>query len=75
MPMYEYRCRQCGTVTEHLVMSSGEHESLLCSSCDSRDLEKIMSVTNVSTYPSPSGGRTCCGREEQCGNPRGCCGC
>lgn len=74
MPMYEYRCRQCGSVTEYLSMGPDSEEELYCRSCNSRDLEKIVSVTNVSTFPSPRGGKTCCGRDERCGNPQGCCG-
>ena len=74
MPLYEYRCKECGNVSEYLSKIGDTGDSLACKSCDSTDLEKVMSVTNVSTYPSPQGGKTCCGREERCGSEKSCCG-
>ena len=74
MPLYEYRCNQCGNVSEYLSKIGDTGDSITCKSCDSTDLEKVMSVTNVSTYPSPQGGKTCCGREEHCGTEKSCCG-
>ena len=69
MPLYEYRCKQCGNVSEFLSKIGDTADSFTCKSCDSTDLEKVMSVTNVSTYPSPQGGKTCCGRDERCDSP------
>ena len=74
MPLYEYRCKQCGAVSEYLSPMGSSEEGLTCKVCSSKELEKIMSVTNVPTYPSPKGGKTCCGRDERCDNPQGCCG-
>ena len=74
MPLYEYRCQQCGSVNEYLSKIGDTGNALTCKSCESTDLEKMMSVTNVSTYPSPKGGKTCCGRDDRCDSPQGCCG-
>ena len=41
MPLYAYRCRDCGKEFETLV-SSGE--TPVCRSCDSADLERQLSL-------------------------------
>ncbi|MBW2060747.1 MAG: zinc ribbon domain-containing protein [Deltaproteobacteria bacterium] len=69
MPIYEYRCKACGNVTEFLV-SPDEEIAVFCSHCDSHDMEKIMSVASFlgdTTERIP--GQTCCGREERCDSP------
>jgi putative FmdB family regulatory protein len=68
MPLYEYRCRDCGRQFETLVTASRVPH---CPVCAGADLEKQLSVFAVSTSSprqadaSPSGG---CGT---CGDPRG----
>jgi len=70
MPIYEYRCNQCGEISEILVSMGSEGEMLICEHCGSTDLTKILSV---SSYTLPEGtrvpGTTCCGREERCDAP------
>lgn len=41
MPLYEYRCQQCGTEQEILVRNDNDLE---CESCGARKLEKMLSV-------------------------------
>ena len=76
MPIFEYRCRDCGAVTELLVRSD---TTPACEGCGSHALDKLMSAHSVG---SPVGGiapvPTCCGRERTggtapCGSPGGCC--
>lgn len=43
MPLYEYRCRQCGKVTTHLVGMTIEQPVLCCSACGSQELERLIS--------------------------------
>ena len=45
MPIYEYRCKSCGSVTEFLV-GVGEDIAITCSHCGSVDMEKIMSAAS-----------------------------
>ncbi|HIE50608.1 MAG TPA: zinc ribbon domain-containing protein [Armatimonadetes bacterium] len=50
MPIYEYRCRQCGETFEVLVR--GE-EMVTCPRCGSGDLQKLISrfsVKNLGKY-------------------------
>lgn len=64
MPLYEYRCQQCGQLQEHLVRAGETPE---CSACGSPRLAKLLSVpiahtagsTKTSPAPSDWGG---CGR-------------
>jgi putative FmdB family regulatory protein len=68
MPIYEYRCANCGETTEVLVQSVGVNPS--CSSCGSPVLEKLVSAPYVMSSESmrPKG-RTCCGQEDRCATP------
>jgi len=47
VPIFEYRCRSCGEVSEQLILSSSPPPS--CPSCQSGDLEKLMSASSVSS--------------------------
>jgi putative FmdB family regulatory protein len=69
MPLYEYHCRSCSSDFELLVRASEEPH---CPECDSKKLEKLLSVPAAHTagsrdlpvcHPTPSGG---CGLP-QCG--------
>lgn len=42
MPMYEYRCLDCGSEFEELVRS--EDELIECEDCDSENVERKMST-------------------------------
>lgn len=73
MPIYEYKCQDCGTKFEKLVRRSGGDE-LECPSCGQKHLEQELSTfaahaggsSHASEAPvCPSGGR--------CSNP-GMCG-
>ncbi len=82
MPIYEYRCAKCGTVTE--VLHLGREEAPSCKSCGSTELTKLMSAPNISMggcSPSfdASPGSCCgspdmCGMPGSCGSPGSCCG-
>ncbi len=43
MPIYEYRCRQCGKRTSRLVMSISAPPPQSCGLCHSPDMERLMS--------------------------------
>ena len=70
MPIYEYRCNECGRVSEILVGLHSEGKALACQHCGSSDLEKILSVSSFTfTDSSRAPGKTCCGRDERCDSP------
>ncbi len=46
MPLYEYVCEACGERFESLVLS-GSHASVVCTSCGSGDVRRVLSVFAV----------------------------
>ena len=76
MPLYEYKCKQCGVENEFLSHIGDTGKGLACKSCGSKKLEKMLSVTTIPVHPSPGNGKTCCGLDEKCDSPpcgTGCC--
>jgi putative FmdB family regulatory protein len=74
MPIYEYRCQDCGGVTEAFLRNRQEAAQLRCQQCGCGRLER--------TYLSPiapvrTGTRQeiipCCGEQEGCSDPKRCC--
>ena len=47
MPVYEYRCNQCGTWFEYLVMHSSP--TTQCPECSGQDLEQLISACGMSS--------------------------
>ena len=45
MPIYEYKCQDCGQINELLVLRKDEEVS--CKSCNSQNLEKLISAHNT----------------------------
>lgn len=50
MPIYEYACRQCGHRFERLVLRTSPPAQ--CPSCQSPDLEQLLSLSSVSSEAS-----------------------
>ncbi len=75
MPIYEYRCVNCGEVSEFLIL--GKQKQLNCKQCGSEELIKLVSAHNIAgrssqdSDDSSSGG--CCGSPNSCGTPGSCC--
>ena len=69
MPIYEYKCNECGGVQEVLHTSMRDVESVKCPSCGSEDLARLISAFNVSMGGTSNKGLTCCGKEERCSTP------
>lgn len=71
MPIFEYRCRDCGATFERLHLSAGER--VTCQSCQSPELERLLSVFAVagsgSAVTAPEAGPCPCGapRRGMCG--------
>jgi len=71
MPLFEYRCRQCGEKSEILAKADSK-EKPACQKCGSTDVEKLFSSPEVHVKGGPTAtpdcGREvlCCGREQPC---------
>jgi len=68
MPIYEYRCKKCNAVNEFLIFGDKKN-ALACTSCGSKALEKMLSVTNVHSTAAAQ-----CGSREDCSSMGGGCG-
>jgi putative FmdB family regulatory protein len=75
MPIYEYRCENCGEISEFIIL--GKQEQLKCKQCGSEELNKVISAHNTAgsamqTF-STSSSSGCCGAPGSCGSPGSCC--
>jgi putative FmdB family regulatory protein len=68
MPLYDYRCRDCGQVHEVFVRSA-EAEPLACPDCGGERLERLLSTFSVASPAVGGGATTCCGRNSRCDSP------
>jgi putative FmdB family regulatory protein len=69
MPIYEYKCKVCSSISEFLTGADNK-KPLFCKKCGSLDIERIMSAASIISQSSKRQlGHTCCGREERCDTP------
>ena len=69
MPIYEFRCKECGEMSEFRVSSYSASQTPACSNCGSPDMERLISAPTLLRVEANSSGTTCCGREERCEVP------
>lgn len=79
MPIHEYRCAECGKVSELLVGIGRNSDELTCRSCGGTNLEELMSASAISIKDNLSEspvGSTCCGSDPSHKGcvPGSCCG-
>ncbi len=68
MPLFEYVCKKCGHQFEALVMGT---TSPSCPSCQSKKLEKQLSIFAVSSRSGDDTPREAVAPCGTCGDPRG----
>jgi putative FmdB family regulatory protein len=73
MPIYEYRCQDCGTKFEKLVRASTVVAELECPSCGQRHLNQELSTFAAHANGSPKGAPAPVCPSGRCSNP-GMCG-
>ncbi len=71
MPIFEFRCTECGEVFERLFMTPDEEVELVCPNCKSESLERVLSQTNYAMGVGPGGNQPKlstkqCGPSNQC---------
>jgi len=72
MPIYEYKCKDCGSISEYLIGVGKGDEDIRCKGCGGSHMERVLSTANLSKSGSmiaSHGGTTCCGRQERCETP------
>ncbi len=50
MPIYEYRCQDCGEKFEKLIRSDADQSELVCPSCGSKRTDKLLSIFGTSGF-------------------------
>jgi putative FmdB family regulatory protein len=68
MPLYEYRCADCGNRFEEFVIGKPKIE---CPDCRGKSVEKLLSVFAVSNGESRRAAESTPGACGSCGDPRG----
>jgi len=65
VPIYDFKCLDCGRVSEVLIRGTEQVPS--CPDCGSASLERLMpSSFAMVKIGSQAPGTTCCGRAERC---------
>jgi len=72
MPVFDFKCRNCGRVSEIIIRRA--NEEVTCPGCGKKEMEKMITSSytviqsgGLSRSLSKSG--TCCGRSEKCQKP------
>ncbi len=65
MPIYDYKCKKCETVSEVLVRSS-DGQTIKCSSCGSTNVEKLLSASYMIKMGGSRPDVECCEKSSQC---------
>ena len=75
MPIFEFRCVECGEVSEKLFMGSEERGEITCSNpnCNSQTLDRVVSRANHTMGGGTGPGRQGAGvTTKQCGSGNEC---
>ena len=67
MPIYDFRCQQCGRITEIFVRSADQ--AARCPHCGSNNMERLISSSYMIRTDAGAPDTTCCGRAERCETP------
>jgi len=46
MPIFEFRCLDCGSIFEKLFLNAGEQVEIACPKCKSESFERVISRSN-----------------------------
>ncbi len=68
MPIYDYKCLECGKVSE-IFLRGAKSQVVHCPDCGSDNMEKLISASYMIKMDTSAPGTTCCGRTERCEAP------
>ena len=66
VPIYEYKCSNCGGSFEELIRNAEEAAALACPSCGGAEVRKLLSAFAVVDSSSPA----CAGEIQGCAGPQ-----
>ncbi len=62
MPIFEFKCKNCGHIFEEFVFTSNpEAGSIICPECQNKNTEKLMSAFSSAGKTSVTSGASSCG--------------
>ena len=65
MPIYDFKCQDCGRVSEILVRGT-DSQTARCSGCGGENMERLITSSYMIRTNAPKPGTTCCGSTERC---------
>jgi putative FmdB family regulatory protein len=68
MPIYEYKCQECGRISE-IFLRSLNSQDIQCPACGSYKLDRLLSASYALKTDASTHGTTCCGKTERCQTP------
>ena len=71
MPIYEFRCLECGQVFEKLFVNSEDRLDMRCPECNATTCERVVSSTNYLVGSGPGGAKAKLS-EKSCGPGNKC---
>ncbi len=57
MPIFEFRCCECGHLYEKIFVSSDEKVDIECPECECGAFERVLSATNYAIGAGPGGNK------------------
>ncbi|MBW1681179.1 MAG: zinc ribbon domain-containing protein [Deltaproteobacteria bacterium] len=71
MPIYEFKCLECGEIIEKLFLNPEDPVELKCPKCSSESFERVLSTTSYAMGAGPGGNQPklttkSCGSSSQC---------
>lgn len=71
MPIYEYKCEECGVVSDLLIKNTAKSASVSCPGCQSTHMTRLISVPGAVMSKSKHGADESmghgCPHRERCG--------
>lgn len=75
MPIYEFRCVECGHIQEFIVTGSDKEVVMKCDECQAEDMERVLSQVNYamgSSGAAPSRETCPSATTRSCGSGNSC---
>lgn len=72
MPLYRYKCEDCGSIMQVLEGVGRGNDEVRCKSCGSINLTKLL-PQSLSIGGRKGSEYECCGMANPCDNPKRCC--
>ena len=71
MPIFEFRCLECGNIFEKLFFNSQEEVEIACPNCKSQSFDRVVSESNHAIGGGPAGNKPkitskSCGTSNKC---------